>query len=345
MATKSNSNKNAKKTNASGAKGNEKAEAAKILAAKLRQEQEKKAKQTRIIFGGVIGAVAVALIAVIVAIIVLNPNSEANIANKISDVVESGAGPKAVVAKDGSITVSKNGTGENKAVAGIPTVDIYNDFICPACALFENQFSDTIKELINNGTANFRFHPMAWFDNTSPAPDADGKISTSSKTYAYSTRAAAAVFYAVEHTPDKYLDIIATMYNPANQPKEGEKYDKQTGTNEAIQTKLTQAGVTPEVAKAATQGTAEQPATNFDDIDWANEFPNVPARNYVPGTTGGPYIKFAQSVSQLVSRQGFVKGTPYIAIEGTEWNMKALGKDATPERFKSDVLKAAQSKK
>ena len=277
------------------------------MATRLREQQEANDKRNRALFAGILAGVAVIVVAVVAFLMISNPNSATNANKKVDEVIQNDAGPKAIVDKDGGILISKNGVGEGKAIA----VDIYNDFSCPGCGSMERSFGTTFEKMISDGTANFRFHPLAFIDNVNPQKSSDGNLTKF--TWAYSTRAAAAAFYVAEHAPDKYLDFVAEMYKTGNQPLEGKEYDPQLGSNEAIARHIVAAGISQDIAKAATTG------TNFDDIDWAADFPNVPARNYVAGTTGGPYVKYAQAITQLQAKRGDFKSTPLVKVNGKPW--------------------------
>lgn len=84
------------------------------------------------------------------------------------------------------------------------TVDLYEDYICPICGEFEKSDGKTIAQLAKAGTANFRFHSLAFLDaNSSPA--------------GYSTRAAAAAACMPNATAwKKFHDLLYE-----HQPSEG----------------------------------------------------------------------------------------------------------------------------
>jgi protein-disulfide isomerase len=313
--------------------GSAKVDATQKLAAELRERQAASDKRSRMLFAGILAGVAVIVVAVIAFMMINNPSSESNVQKKVDQAIENDAGPKSIVAKDGSITISKNGVGEGKAIASLPTVDIFNDFSCPGCGALERSYGSKIEEMIENGVANFRFHPIAFIDNVNPQKGSDGNFT--GKTWAYSTRAAAAAFYVAEHAPDTYLAFVTQMYKAGNQPEEGKNYDPQLGSNESIQKRIVAAGASQEIAKAATTG------TNFSDIDW-NDFPNVPAAKYVSGTVGGPYVAYAQAVTQLQLRQAKFKSTPAVFINDVDWSDN-FQKGSSPQDFEA-AIKAAGNK-
>lgn len=47
---------------------------------------------------------------------------------------------------------------------GVPVIDVYEDFQCPACGTFENASGETLKELGDEGKATVVYHPMQFLD-------------------------------------------------------------------------------------------------------------------------------------------------------------------------------------
>lgn len=83
------------------------------------------------------------------------------------------------------------------------TVDLYEDFICPACKAFEQNDDATINTMIKNGTAKFRYRPLGFLDRNS--------------TTRYSSRAAnAAACMPTVAAFKKFHDLLY-----AHQPSEG----------------------------------------------------------------------------------------------------------------------------
>jgi protein-disulfide isomerase len=67
---------------------------------------------------------------------------------------------------------------------GKPTIDVYEDFLCPNCEIFEKTYGNEIVSALNDGKLTVRFHSIAILDSRStPA--------------GYSTRAANAALCAV----------------------------------------------------------------------------------------------------------------------------------------------------
>jgi protein-disulfide isomerase len=47
------------------------------------------------------------------------------------------------------------------------TIDLYEDFQCPACRQFEQQISPTLRDLVAAGTVKVIYHPVAYLDRFS----------------------------------------------------------------------------------------------------------------------------------------------------------------------------------
>lgn len=82
-------------------------------------------------------------------------------------------------------------------------IDVYEDFICPACGQFEQQTGGALDQLVADGKATVIYHPVAYLDRAS--------------TTDYSTRAAAAAGAAAEG--GKFREYVEALF--ARQPAEG----------------------------------------------------------------------------------------------------------------------------
>ena len=88
--------------------------------------------------------------------------------------------------------------------SGPVKVDIYEDFMCPACRQFESEANATIEKLVTAGRITVQYHPIAILDRFSNGTE-------------YSTRSAAASAAAAEG--GKFREYHNVLY--ANQPAEG----------------------------------------------------------------------------------------------------------------------------
>jgi protein-disulfide isomerase len=87
--------------------------------------------------------------------------------------------------------------------SGPVTLDVYEDFLCPACRQFEEQSGAILDQLVAEGKARVVYHPVAILNRFS--------------TTKYSTRSAAASACAAEG--GKFREYAKVLF--ANQPPEG----------------------------------------------------------------------------------------------------------------------------
>jgi protein-disulfide isomerase len=97
---------------------------------------------------------------------------------------------------------SSDGTGVVVG-SGPVTIDLYEDFICPACGQFEQQAGATIDQLVADGRVRVVYHPVAYLDQYS--------------TTDYSTRSSAASGCAAEG--GKFREYTKVLFE--RQPPEG----------------------------------------------------------------------------------------------------------------------------
>jgi protein-disulfide isomerase len=86
--------------------------------------------------------------------------------------------------------------------SGPVTVDVYEDFMCPHCKVFEDQSGATLDQLISSNRARVVYHPLAFLDGSSSTD--------------YSTRSAAAAACADEG--GKFREYAEALF--ARQPAE-----------------------------------------------------------------------------------------------------------------------------
>ncbi|WP_033442040.1 DsbA family protein [Saccharothrix sp. NRRL B-16314] len=107
------------------------------------------------------------------------------------------AGVSAPIVRDGGAVV----VGKDTAKA---TIDIYEDFLCPACGTFKKVYGDEIKREIEAGTLKVRYHALPFLIRYS---DPEG----------YSRDSANAALCAADE--DKFWQYHETLF--AKQPEEG----------------------------------------------------------------------------------------------------------------------------
>jgi protein-disulfide isomerase len=130
--------------------------------------------------GGNRGVIAAIVIVVVLAIVVglalwLQNSNKPQLPSAIPLAA---AGPEYPVKVQGDTVV----TGDPQAPV---TIDVYEDFLCPACGKFEKDYHQRFAQAAANGKAKVVYHPVAILDDLSTPPG-------------YSTRAAGAGFCAAE---------------------------------------------------------------------------------------------------------------------------------------------------
>jgi protein-disulfide isomerase len=108
--------------------------------------------------------------------------------------------------KTANLTTPSVAVDEGTAFAvgtGPVKIDIYEDFICPACGQFESGAATTIDQLVAGNKVTVQYHPIAILDRAS--------------TTEYSTRSAAASAAAAQ--AGKFAEFHKVLF--ANQPEEG----------------------------------------------------------------------------------------------------------------------------
>lgn len=168
---------------------------ARLRTQELRRAQEeaaaKQARQRRIVLG-VGGVVILGLVVAIIFAIV--------------KVAGGDDGPEA----SGEVVVPANADAGGAIPVGEAdapvTVEIYYDYMCPACGVFEEANGEELERLIDEGTILVELRPISFLDDTSNGTK-------------YSTRTANAIATVANGAPDKVWDFHSALY--ANQPEEG----------------------------------------------------------------------------------------------------------------------------
>ncbi|MFN8195804.1 MAG: DsbA family protein [Nocardioidaceae bacterium] len=119
------------------------------------------------------------------------------------------------------------------------TVEVYYDYMCPACGAMEQANGDELDRLMNDGTIRIAMRPISFLDRQSQGTQ-------------YSTRAANAFATVVNDDPDHAWAFHMALY--ASQPEEGSE-----GLSDGeIKDIATSAGVPSDVADTFTDNTYEQ---------------------------------------------------------------------------------------
>ena len=165
----------------------ERREAARERAKKLREAQARREKRNRfLLIGG--GVVFIVLIALAIYAIVSSSGTKPleGVGEAPAGATESGAIP---VGADGAGTVNE----------GAPELDIYVDYLCPHCAHFEEVNGQDVVDLVAAGEVTANIHPITFMDRST---DYTG----------FSTRGAQATAVVAELAPERLLDFHLALF-------------------------------------------------------------------------------------------------------------------------------------
>lgn len=151
----------------------------------------------------ILGGVAVVAIIALIIIFVVLPGKKSN---EVA-VIDYGEPTAAAV------QVMDNGVIRSGDQNVDVTLDIYEDFLCPACGQFEAQYGEQITQAIEDGTIAVRFHLINFLDGNSGSGD-------------YSTRAAAGA-QCIAETGDRaaFSAYHSGLFAPGTQPPEDRSPD------------------------------------------------------------------------------------------------------------------------
>jgi protein-disulfide isomerase len=156
----------------------------KQAAAALRKQREAQARRKKIVFGIAIGA-AVLLIGGLLGVgIWMNRDVDYEVNEPAAAATET----YAVTIGDGPVVI-----------------DLYIDYMCPACKQFEDAYAADLQRWVDEGSVQINYHPIAILNRMSQGTD-------------YSTRAGAAAVCAADAGEQQFLDYTLALY--AAQPAE-----------------------------------------------------------------------------------------------------------------------------
>lgn len=89
--------------------------------------------------------------------------------------------------------------------SGPVEIDLFIDYMCPACNQFESAYSENLQAWLDDGSVTINYHPITILDRLSSGTE-------------YSTRAAAAAVCAADVGEQQFLDYTLALYQ--NQPAE-----------------------------------------------------------------------------------------------------------------------------
>lgn len=140
--------------------------------------------------------------------------------------------------RDGGLQVRPGGSGA--IPDGAVKVELYTDFMCPACGRLERSLGSRLQEAVDAGQIRLVLHPVAFLDQVSPDH--------------YSTRTAAALAWVADHDAAHLLAVHRALYEQGFQPEEGSR--KPVG-KEILKAQLVKAGLDQDAAEQALAGDYE----------------------------------------------------------------------------------------
>lgn len=179
--------------NAAGARPskNQKRQEAREKALAMREKQFKRAKRRKAMSQFLIAASIVTVIGLVAAFIISSmrppgPGPE----NMRSDGIKIGEGLFA--ARTPALLPEELPVPSEANTNGIPEINVFLDYSCPACAQFETFYGELLRTWADNGTATVEFHILAFRD----AQTAGTR---------YATRAANSAACVAEFSPDSFF--------------------------------------------------------------------------------------------------------------------------------------------
>lgn len=169
-------------------------------AEQMRKEREKADRKQR-------NLITVGIVVVVVALIAVGGYGIASISKdnkKNSDVVQ----PKNATKDFGIVFDAAAAGGKADASAKPVSVELFEDFQCPACLAFEQQSGQFLTEQVASGAVEITFRPFSFLDEAGGSPNDYSKRSTN-----------AALCVLDQDGPAAYKKVHDYLY--ANQPDEG----------------------------------------------------------------------------------------------------------------------------
>lgn len=210
-----------------------------------REAEAQRLKKRQRVLLGVGGIVILALLAAIVFVVVRAATSD--------DGGNAGGGtPPANVSAGGAIPVG--------AEDAPTTLEIYFDYMCPACGQFEAANGDDIERLVEAGDVKVELRPISFLDRTSNGTR-------------YSTRSANAVATVADAAPERVWPFHAALYE--SQPEEG----TDGLSDDQVADIAEEAGVPADVI------------ARFDDLEFEGWVADVTQEAFDAGVEGTPTVK------------------------------------------------------
>jgi len=217
----------------------------------IRRQQAKEAKRRKIVLGVILAAILIGIGVTIVLVVLQSSDDSSSSGGEFSSPL--------------GATESAIPVGEEAAPV---RMDIFQDYMCPACGQFEQISGETVDGYVDDGTVRVYYHTMSFLDRTSNGTR-------------YSTRAASSAGCAADQ--GVFREYNRLLYQ--NQPSEG--------TNGLSDDELIDIG-----AQAGTNAPAfEVCVRNLDYEEWVG---NVTEDAFNDGVEGTPTVRVdGQSVEDI----------------------------------------------
>jgi len=199
-------------------------EAARERARELREEHRKRDRRRRLLVtASVVGGVLIAGLVVTLVLITSDRRQSRGPENMLSDGIKIGEDFTAV--RTPALGVGEQPVASAPNPSDVVDIQIYYDYLCPNCGVFEERNGAQLRAWIETGAATVEFHPIAVFSSKA----ADTK---------YSARAANAAACVAEFSPDDFFEFHEALF--ADQPDE----DTSGLTDDELIAEAQSAGVT-----------------------------------------------------------------------------------------------------
>lgn len=181
---------------------NQKRQEARDKARVLREANSKKSKRNKVLIQSSVAVGLVAAIAIVTVLIItsLRPPGPGP-ANMQSDGIKIGEGYQAV--RTPALPADQEPIPSEENPDGVPAINIFIDYSCPACAQFEAANGPLLRSWIENGTATVEYHILAFRDGQTAGTR-------------YATRAGNSAACVAEHSPDSFFEYSELLL--ASQP-------------------------------------------------------------------------------------------------------------------------------
>ena len=185
----------------------EQRDAARQKAKALREQNQKKAKRSKLVIQLSVVLVALGIVGGVAAVIAIEAANRvaAPVVDDVPKTLTELGGLKIGVGLQ-AFTADKTPTPEASETKA-PEIVVYVDYQCPICQAFDLPNSAQIRSWVDTGAATVEIRPISFLDRASLNE--------------YSSRAANAAFCVANFEPDSYFDMHSNLM--INQPAEGQE--------------------------------------------------------------------------------------------------------------------------